>query len=332
MDRDAAVAGAIVVAAGFGSAILTAFARHWLSRHAILDRPGERSSHAAPVPRGAGLAVIAALAGAWLGLATQGLAPSETVAVALIACALALISFVDDLRNLPAGVRLLAHFAAVIATLQFFPPNALVFQGLLPPLADRVVTALLWVWFVNLYNFMDGIDGITGIETASIGIGVATVALVAGTGLPWTGLVAAAVAIGFLRFNWHPARIFLGDCGSVPLGYAIGWLLLVLARAGPWAPALILPLYYLADATVTLARRAARGEALWRAHRDHFYQRALRGDDHAAVVRLVLAGNIGLVMLALLSLARPLLAVGLAVALAAAMLVLFARRGHGGSS
>jgi len=327
MDRDAAVAGAIVLAAGFGSAILTAFARHWLSRHAILDRPGERSSHAAPVPRGAGLAITAALAGAWLGLAMQDLVPAETVVVALIACALALISFVDDLRNLPAAIRLLAHFAAVVGALQFFPPHALVFQGLLPPLADRVAAALLWVWFVNLYNFMDGIDGITGVETASIGIGVAAVALIAGNGPPWPGLVAAAVAIGFLRFNWHPARVFLGDCGSVPLGYAIGWLLLVLARDGLWAPALILPLYYLADATATLMRRAARGEALWRAHRDHFYQRALRGNDHAAVVRLVLAGDVGLVALALLSLARPLLAVGLAVVLSAAMLALFARRG-----
>ncbi|MDE2230387.1 MAG: glycosyltransferase family 4 protein [Alphaproteobacteria bacterium] len=327
MDTDAAAAAAIVLAAGFGSAILTAAARRWLGRRAILDQPGARSSHVTPVPRGAGLPVITALAAAWIALAALGMAPPETVVIALAAFALALVSFVDDLRSLPAAVRLLAHVAAVIVALGFFPADARVFQGLLPLPLDRVAAALLWVWFVNLYNFMDGIDGITGVETACLGFGIVAVSLFAGHGAAPAALVAAAVALGFLRFNWQPATVFLGDSGSVPLGYAMGWLLLVLARDGLWAPALILPLYYLADATVTLARRAARGETLWRAHRDHFYQRALRGNDHAAVVRLVLAANVGLGALALLSLEWPLAAVGLAVLLGAAMLAVFARRG-----
>lgn len=330
METDAAVGSAIVLAAGVGSALLTARARDWLKRGAILDQPGDRSSHATPVPRGAGLAVIAVLAAAWIALAALSKAPSDAVPVVLIACALALISFVDDLRGLPVGVRLLAHVAAVVAALAFFPPDALVFQGALPPLADRAATALLWVWFVNLYNFMDGIDGITGVETASIGIGVAAVSALAGAGSIWLALAAAGVALGFLRFNWHPASVFLGDAGSVPLGYATGWLLLVLARHGLWAPALILPLYYLADATVTLGRRALRGETPWQAHRDHFYQRALRGNDHAAVALLVLAGDATLVALALLALARPRIALGLAVVVAAGMLAGFARSGRVG--
>ncbi|HYL32237.1 MAG TPA: glycosyltransferase family 4 protein [Stellaceae bacterium] len=327
METNAAVAGAIVLAAGFGSAILTALMRDWLHSRAILDRPGERSSHATPVPRGAGLAVVAALVVGWLGLAAWNPLPSETVAVALAALALALLSFLDDLRGLPVAVRLGAHFAAALVALASFPHDALVFQGLLPLPLDRAAAALLWVWFVNLYNFMDGIDGITGVETVCIGLGVAIVSFIGGRDLAALALVAVAVALGFLRFNWQPASVFLGDAGSVPLGYVMGWLLLVLARDGLWAPALILPLYYLADATVTLARRARRGEALWRAHRDHFYQRALRGNDHAAVARLVLAGDVGLVVLALLALAHPLIAVGLAVILSAAMLVGFARRG-----
>jgi UDP-N-acetylmuramyl pentapeptide phosphotransferase/UDP-N-acetylglucosamine-1-phosphate transferase len=328
MAMDAAMGIAIVLAAGVGSAVLTACARGWLRRRAILDQPGDRSSHTSPVPRGAGLAVIAVLAAAWIGLAIVGAAPRGTIAVALIAGALALVSFVDDLRSLPVGVRLLAHFAAVIGALQFFPPDALVFQSALPPLADRAITALLWVWFANLYNFMDGIDGITGVETAGLGIGIAVVAALAGHGPIWLALAAAAAAIGFLRFNWHPATVFLGDAGSVPLGYAMGWLLLVLARQGLWAPALILPLYYLADATVTLARRAMRGEVPWHAHRDHFYQRALRGSDHTAVAGLVLLGDIGLIALALLALTQSSLAIALSVVLAAAMLMVFARRGR----
>ncbi|MGH6976875.1 MAG: MraY family glycosyltransferase, partial [Stellaceae bacterium] len=319
MDGDAAVAGVIVLAAGFGSAILTALMRDWLRRSAVLDRPGERSSHASPVPRGAGLAVVAALAVAWLALAARGAMPPEAVVVAFVTAALALLSFVDDLRGLPIVFRLAAHFVAALIALALFPRDALVFQGVLPLPLDRAAAALLWVWFVNLYNFMDGIDGITGIETVCIGLGVAAVSFVGGGGLAAAALVTVAVALGFLRFNWQPASVFLGDAGSVPLGYVMGWLLLVLARDGHWAPALILPLYYLADATVTLARRARRGDALWQAHRDHFYQRALRGNDHAAVARLVLAGDIGLIALALLALARPLIALGLAVALCAAM-------------
>ena len=327
---DATVEIAIVLAAGFGSTMLTGRIRDYLKRGAILDQPGARSSHTTPVPRGAGLAVVAILVIAWLALAWRDAAAGEIVAVALIAGALALISFVDDLRGLPVAVRLLAHFAAVAAALAFFPGDALVFRGLLPPPLDRAATALLWVWFVNLYNFMDGIDGITGVETAAIGVGVAAVAAVAGDGPVWLALAAAAAAIGFLRFNWHPASVFLGDAGSVPLGYITGWLLLVLARQGLWAPALILPLYYLADATVTLVRRALRGEVPWQAHRDHFYQRALRGNDHGAVAALVLAGDFGLVMLALLTVFRPLTALGLAAILTAGMLAAFARRGRAG--
>jgi UDP-N-acetylmuramyl pentapeptide phosphotransferase/UDP-N-acetylglucosamine-1-phosphate transferase len=328
MTMNAAIGFLIVLAAGVGSAILTAGARGWLQHRAILDQPRDRSSHTRPVPRGAGLAVIAVLATAWIGLAIVGAAPRDTVAVAFIASGLALVSFVDDLRGLPVGVRLLAHFAAVIGALQFFPPDALVFQGALPPLADRAITSLLWVWFANLYNFMDGIDGITGVETGGLGIGIAVVAALAGHGPIWLALAAAAAAIGFLRFNWHPATVFLGDAGSVPLGYTMGWLLLVLARQGLWAPALILPLYYLADATVTLARRATRGEVPWHAHRDHFYQRALRGNDHAAVAGSVLLGDIGLIALALLAVAQPAIAIVLSVMLAAAMLIAFARRGR----
>ncbi|HEX7969826.1 MAG TPA: glycosyl transferase, partial [Stellaceae bacterium] len=125
----------------------------------------------------------------------------------------------------------------------------------------------------------------------------------------------------FLCWNWHPAQIFLGDVGSVALGYLLGWVLLSLAGHGLWAPALILPLYYLADATLTLARRMLRRERFWQAHRQHFYQRALGADgDHGAVARLVLAGDVLLVLLALLALARPWLALLLAGIAAAALL------------
>ncbi len=294
-----------------------------LRRRAVLDRPNERSSHIVPTPRGGGIAVIGVSVVAWLVLIALGLLPLRDAVVALGAAGLAIVSWLDDLRGLSQAVRLLAQFTAVAAGIWVLPHNA-IFHGWLPPGLDAVAGALLWVWFVNLFNFMDGIDGIDGSEAAAIAIGIALVGLfgtfvylpshslppgvgVAGDLELWTPAVAiAGAALGFLVWNWAPARIFLGDVGSVPLGYLLGFLLLELAlrgaagMRGAWQAALILPLYFLADATLTLLRRLARGERVWQAHREHFYQRAVqRGLSHDAVVWRVIAADIVLIACAL---------------------------------
>jgi UDP-N-acetylmuramyl pentapeptide phosphotransferase/UDP-N-acetylglucosamine-1-phosphate transferase len=308
---------------------LTGRVRLWLRGRAILDRPVERSPHSAPVPRGGGIAIMPVLIALWLALALAGFAPPGAAVTAIAAAGLTLLSWVDDLRGLPIGLRLLGHVAAVAIGLTFLP-SGVVFQGWLPPLADACAAGLLWVWFVNLFNFMDGIDGITGVETAALGLGIPLAAAVEGIADPGTTALAlslAAAGLAFLRWNWHPAKIFLGDAGSVPLGYLLGWLLLDLAAHGLWAPALILPLYYLADASLTLVRRILRREPFWQAHRQHFYQRALgAGGDHAAVARLVLAGDITLLALALFAVTRPWLALLLAVLVVAVLLLFMERR------
>ena len=152
-----------------------------LRRAAVLDRPNERSSHAIPTPRGGGIAVIAASLAAWLVLVAAGAAPATLLAVIAGAAALAAISWLDDLRGLSPAVRLGAQCAAVALGIVAALPEGAVFQGWLPAGLDRAAAALLWVWFVNLYNFMDGIDGIAGSETAAIGIGLALFAI-AGVG------------------------------------------------------------------------------------------------------------------------------------------------------
>ncbi|MFQ5618307.1 MAG: glycosyltransferase family 4 protein [Rhodospirillales bacterium] len=296
-----AAAGLIVLV--FAASLAgTAAAVRVLRRRAILDHPTERSSHAEPTPRGAGLAVVPVLVAAWLliGLGAPG-GPWDIVIVGGCALALAALSWLDDLKGLPALVRLFGQAVAVAVVLAAAPGDGPYFAGLLPPALDVLAAGLLWLWFVNLFNFMDGIDGIAGTETACVGAGVALAAALSGLdGAPaFYGLTAAAAALGFLWWNWQPARIFLGDVGSVPLGFLLGWLLLGLAARGAWAAALILPLYYLTDATVTLVRRALRGEPVWRAHREHYYQRAVqRGLSHGAVVRAVLAANVALAALA----------------------------------
>jgi UDP-N-acetylmuramyl pentapeptide phosphotransferase/UDP-N-acetylglucosamine-1-phosphate transferase len=270
----------------------------------VLDRPNERSSHSVATPRGGGLAVMLALLPAWVLLVLLGAAPPATIVAVLGAGFLALVSFADDIRQLSPRWRLLAQLAAVAGGIAALPDAGGVFQGLLPPLLDCALSALLWLWFVNLYNFMDGIDGITGTETACLGAGLAFLVFVnrdlGNAGQVALGLATAAAALGFLRWNWQPAQIFLGDVGSVPLGYLLGWLLLATAATGAWKVALFLPFYYLADATWTLGRRALRGENLWRPHREHLYQKAVqRGMSHAAVVRRILALNVILLALAL---------------------------------
>lgn len=304
-----------------------------LRRRAILDHPNERSSHQVPTPRGGGWAVVPVLAAAWLLAAALGAAPAGPALVLVgLALALGALSWLDDLKDLPPLWRLAGQGAAVAAALLAIAPPGPYFGGLLPGPLDALAAGLLWVWYVNLFNFMDGIDGITGVEAATTGAGVALVAVVAGLGpaLPAFGLTLAAALCAFLWWNWQPARIFLGDVGSVPLGFLIGWLLLTTAAHGEAAAALILPLYYLADATLTLLRRALRGETVWRPHREHVYQQAVRrGASHARVAVSVLVADgllVGLAAAAASGWAAP--AVAGAVLVVAALLA-FLKAGAG---
>lgn len=312
----------------------TGWVRGWLGRRAVLDHPNQRSSHTSPVPRGGGLAVVPVVILAWALAAwlTPGPAGRGQVLPSILilgaAAALSALSFVDDLRPLPPGPRLLAQVVAVAIGLAALPPESLIFQGLLPPVLDRIGAGLVWLWFVNLFNFMDGIDGISGIECIAIGGGAALVALLGGAAAPAIpqGLTIAAAAGGFLAWNWPPARIFLGDVGSVGLGFLLGWLLLFLAASGAWAAALLLPLYYLADASLTLLRRLLRGERIWQAHRQHFYQQgARRLKGHGAVVGRLALLDLILVALAALSLRGPASA---AAALAAGLVLVLLLLAH----
>jgi UDP-N-acetylmuramyl pentapeptide phosphotransferase/UDP-N-acetylglucosamine-1-phosphate transferase len=289
------------------SAAATGIVLWWLSRHQILDHPNERSSHDRPTPRGGGLAVIPVVALAWSALALFDLVPDPlpTLGIAAGALVLGAIGWRDDRVGLPILFRLGAQLVVIAGGLFCLPGAGTVFQGLLPVWLDLLATALVWAWFVNLYNFMDGIDGITGAQTVVLGLGVAAVTFVADdqqSGGLFLGLALAAAAIGFLPWNWQPARLFLGDVGSVPLGFLAGFLLLGLAGRGHWAPAVILPLYYLADATLTLLHRSLRFERIWRAHREHVYQQAAQlGRTHGEIVVRILAANLVLILLALVA-------------------------------
>ncbi|MDO8607332.1 MAG: glycosyltransferase family 4 protein [Phaeospirillum sp.] len=300
------------------SAAGTGIVLAWLRRREILDHPNERSSHNLPTPRGGGLAVTPVVAA--MLILTAFVAPGYSTILAAGALILMAVSWLDDREGLPPLPRFLLQAAIIAATLIAMPAAGLVFQGLLPFWADRLLTALGWLWFVNLTNFMDGIDGITGIETAAIGVGIALI----GDHSAAQAMGVAAAGLGFLVWNWHPARIFLGDSGSIPLGFVLGGLLIQLATDGHLAAALILPGYYIADASITLLWRLKDGEKIWQAHRRHFYQRAVQGGkSHSQVSLAILAANLGLIGCAwITAIGQTGLGSGLAVAVVAGLLAL----------
>ena len=319
---------AIAISAGLILAL-----RPLLVRYA-LARPNARSSHTAPTPQGGGIAVVtAALASLWLGVALAGLAGETQLAgLTLAAAILALIGVVDDIRGLGPVPRLLVQAVAVGVVIATLPSDVRIVP-LLPPALEWALLLVGGVWFVNLVNFMDGIDWMTVAETVPIAAGAALLGLLGA--VPLSAVLAAlallGATIGFAPFNRPVARLFLGDVGSLPIGLMLGWILMILATRGHFAAALLLPLYYLADATITLARRLSRREAVWQAHRTHFYQRATDGGFAVTeIVVRVFVLNIALATLALVSAIEPDLRVDLATlalggALVAWLLGTFAR-------
>jgi UDP-N-acetylmuramyl pentapeptide phosphotransferase/UDP-N-acetylglucosamine-1-phosphate transferase len=243
--------------------------------HRILDYPNERSLHHRPVPRLGGVAVA-------FGIATgvPFVSPAEWWPLWFGALLLVWVSFIDDIIGLPIVARLVAHFVTA---------GGFVFLVLLSRTNGwSILTIVAIVWMINLYNFMDGMDGLAG-GMAVFGFGfLAIAAWLSGNGplaLINASIVGAAAA--FLLFNFHPARVFLGDAGSTAFGFLAAGIGLIGWRDGVWS--LWLPILvfspFIIDATVTLLKRILQGEKFWQAHRSHYYQRlVLSGWGHRKTV------------------------------------------------
>ena len=319
-----AVLAAVALASGVATALVIPPLMPVLARYA-LARPNARSSHRVPTPQGGGIAVVGvalAIVGLALAFLPVGAQEARSLLTLVIAAAgLALLGAWDDIRPLPALPRFGAQVLAVGATVFMLPPDVRILPELLPVSAERVLVTIAGVWFVNLTNFMDGIDWITAAQFVPVCGALALLAAL-GAAPPAAGLVAAALAgalAGFMPANRPVARLFLGDVGSLPIGLLAGYALVRLAGEGHLLAALALPLYYLADATITLLRRLARREKVWEAHRSHFYQRAtVNGLTVTGVVARIALANAVLAGLALVAALAWTPARGVAVALAAA--------------
>jgi UDP-N-acetylmuramyl pentapeptide phosphotransferase/UDP-N-acetylglucosamine-1-phosphate transferase len=259
----------------------------------------------------------------------------EVLTVLAATAFIAVVGGIDDVRPMPVAPRLMLQVLAIALVIAAMPADLRVVPSI-PWWSERLCLLVALAWFVNLVNFMDGIDWMTVAEVVPLTATIVLLGQPAAVPPPSTILAVALLGamLGFAPFNKPVAKLFLGDVGSLPIGLLLGWLLLQLARDGQPAAALLLPLYYLADASVTLVRRIAAGEPFWQAHRSHFYQRACDlGFSVPDIVRRVFLTNLALAGLAFLTVAKPdpvvdMVSLMIGVALVAWLLASFARKKH----
>jgi len=302
----------------FVSAILVAPMVGILRRYAVsrqvLDIPNERSSHTVPTPSGGGLAIAGAWLAICLGLIELGLVDQNiALSIGPPAILIAAIGFADDQLTLSTSLRLAIQCAGVIWFLLYL--DAPLFVGISwldnLPIFSYVISGFALIWLINLFNFMDGIDGVAASEAIFLALGMTLITFISVSKNPLelASIALAGACLGFLAWNWPPAKIFMGDAGSSFLGFVLGAIALAISSeyaisVWPWV---ILFGVFLVDATVTLLRRCFSGQRWYEAHRSHAYQRlARRWDSHRKVTLSVVGINVcWLLPMALWAAARP---------------------------
>jgi Fuc2NAc and GlcNAc transferase len=314
-----------------GAAALTAWIRSYALRHSILDVPNARSSHSVATPRGGGVAIVFTVILAVLFAGISGWIDQQLVFALLFGAILvAGIGWLDDRNHIPARWRILVHLVAASwvvtgpgqVTALPIPNGEFALGWVAAPLG------VLWmVWVLNLYNFMDGIDGIAGIEAVTVSMVAAAVLwYVQQPGLAFVVASIGAASLGFLAWNWPPAKVFMGDAGSAFLGFTFGSLALITHELGAlviWSWLILLGVF-LVDATVTLMRRLMRGERVYEAHCSHAYQHAARrlGSHRTVTMAVGLINVAWLAPLALLAASYPHWGIALVVVAWAPLLVM----------
>jgi Fuc2NAc and GlcNAc transferase len=276
---------------------LTSQVRQYALAKNLLDFPNARSSHSVPTPRGGGIAIVIVLLLSGVMSLFLPNAPIHSLLCLLLATmAYGVLGWQDDKHDLSASVRFLVQILIAALSSVWLLWNLPVWSLSFAGIVILLLTILWIVWMANLYNFMDGIDGISAVE--SIILGVTTSYWFAMSGSISIAIICIAVAgaaVGFLRWNWSPAKIFMGDVGSLALG-AFFAILAIIGTTGqdiPFSAFLILYAVYLADSGVTLLHRMIKREKWWQAHRSHFYQRAVQsGFSHSQVSLAVMVINV----------------------------------------
>lgn len=266
------------------SVTLTGLMRRYAIRANLLDRPNERSSHTVPTPRGGGVAIVVTFLLALMAATfVTGLATQLAIALGGAGVLVAALGFIDDRKSLPARVRFTGHALAagwVLYWMESVPVMPILGYQVNLSYFGPALSFLFIAWMINLFNFMDGIDGLAGLEALTVTLGGALLWLTHGqAGLEWvTGLLFGAAVLGFLVWNFPPAKIFMGDAGSGFIGLTVASLALWCGQASPalfWSWFILIGCF-MVDSTTTLIRRVRRGERFSEAHRTHAYQYASR--------------------------------------------------------
>jgi len=273
----------LVVAVVGTSLALTYWLRRYALHKSLLDIPNGRSSHTVPTPRGGGVAIVVSYLAALFFVFLEGALDTPSfLAFTGSGLAIAALGFLDDHGHVAARWRLLGHFLAALWGLAWLGglPPVVIFGSLVEfSWLGHVLAVFYLVWLLNLYNFMDGIDGIASVEAVCVCVSAALIYALSGlTGLIWLPLLLAGAVLGFLFWNFPPAKIFMGDAGSGFLGIILGLLSVQAAWISSqllWSWLILLGVF-IVDATVTLIRRLVRGDKVYEAHRSHAYQFASR--------------------------------------------------------
>lgn len=307
-----AAATALTIIGSFAASVAVTWkVRGWLERRRILDSPNDRSLHDSSTVTGGGIAIAAVLAALWLLLSAAGLSPGYGVLVPV--AGFSVLGLADDIYNVTWLRKLVVQAVVAVCFVAAFGPfSRLELFGVVvdvPWLAPAF--SVLWiVAFVNIYNFMDGIDGLAGSYGALCACVLGVWFVFQGghdlsLSLFLYGLMAAC--LGFLVWNWAPARVFLGDAGSMMIGGTLAAAGIIGQREYdvPLSAFILLYAVFIGDTTYTLVRRALRGEKIWQAHREHLYQRAVSsGMGHSSVTGVVLLASVVMCVLASLEMAR----------------------------
>lgn len=311
----------LFISAGFLAALVLILYIQFMGSLHIYEAPNTRSSHKKPVLTGGGWPILLVALGIYWTVSPE--LGQSALLLCIISLGLALVSWLDDMSPLSATFRLGVHVIAVACMLSTIPGDKQIFTDLMPWQAERLIVGFVWLWFINAYNFMDGVDGMAATETVFICVGVFIVGYIIDLQESWILLATllAGATFGFVYLNWYPAKIILGDVGSIPLGFLTGWLVMQIALKGYPIPAVILPIYFLADSSLTLAKRILNGEQFWKPHREHFYQKpVVAGRPHSDVVKLVILANTLILAGAVVAVSMPVLALFFALSTVAVLL------------
>lgn len=323
----------IIFLISFASSIfLTWMLIRVMTHYEIVDKPSKRRAHLDVVPRGAGLALMIIFT--LFCIFNQTLSSSNIIQLFI---PISLISFWDDISKIAVPFRLFIHIlCALLAIIWFIQPRSLLHYEV-NLYIDLAITTLAFIAFINIYNFMDGIDGITATQSIHLAITILLLCYLKSdiiTHLNFiiiTNLILLGFALGFIIFNWSPAKIFIGDVGTISLGFLFGLCLLMLACDSErlFASCVIASLYYIIDGGLTILIRLINKEKIWTPHLNHFFQKAIRrGWTHQEVVTNIIICNFCLMILSIGALYYPIISIALAFIVITITLTIFAQKRH----